>query len=402
MEFQSKINKQNKGREYYDALKQILDTRDYKNDKFFKAYIDALIYMPTLKFVKIHKYLQGCCLEKIDDNFSADLYLRTERKDLKKAKEKFSGKRVFNEARSKRFFIKKYIETKDVEQYKPIQNYIKYDIIDINLHDWLVNLKTKQTIFTKQLIDLLSQSTYKATENYKELYISYFNNKDLKNLFHNYHFNNYKQLILAVSKVLFNRLNKDIAKDFITIITNTLIELDKLNSIINDDNIKDIINIRRIAVLRVMALPSSFENAVNKIFIPILDKISREVFDAINKEIIKNIINIIKNSKMFNFDEQVNFINIIREKNKFDILAKMNKKTRDEKDIEKELKKYGLKIKEDIEDFEYEENKPDVNINPSPDTNVIEGEHEYNIRNEDEIDDDDFMQRLEYGFIYAD
>jgi hypothetical protein len=105
---------------------------------------------------------------------------------------------------------------------------------------------------------------------------------------------------------------------------------------------------------------------------------------------------------MFNFEEQVDFINIIREKNKFDILAKMNKKTRDEKDIEKELKKYGLKIKEDVEDIDYEDNKPDVNINLLPNSNEIEGEHEYDIRNEDEIDDDDSMERQEYGFIYAD
>ena len=402
--FKVKHNKQNKGREFYESLKQFLDTKDYKNDKFFKAYIDALIYMPSVKFVKIHKYLQGCCLERIDDNFSADLYLRTERKDLKKAKEKFSGKRVFNEPRAKRFFIKKEVEDKIVEEYIPIKGHYEYDIIDISVHNWLVNLNkdTKKTIFTKQLIDAMIASTYKAAENYKSLYIDPFNNhKDLKNLFHNYDFNNYKQIILVVSKILFSHLNND-ASEYIKIITNTLIELNKLNSIINDDNIKDIINIRRIAVLRIMALPSSFENVVNKTFIPTQDKISREVFDTINKDIVKNVINIIKNSKMFNFEEQVDFINIIREKNKFDILAKMNKKTRDEKDIEKELKKYGLKIKEDVEDIDYEDNKPDVNINLLPNSNEIEGEHEYDIRNEDEIDDDDSMERQEYGFIYAD
>jgi hypothetical protein len=151
-----------------------------------------------------------------------------------------------------------------------------------------------------------------------------------------------------------------------------------------------------------MALPSSFENAVNKTFIPTQDKISRETFDTINKDIVKSVISIIKNGKMFNLEEQVDFINIIREKNKFDILAKMNKKTRDEKDIEKELKKYGLKIKEDVEDIDYEENKPDVNINPLPNSNEIDGENEYDLRNEDEIDDDEYMGRQDYGFIYAD
>lgn len=401
--FKVKHNKQNKGREFYESLKQFLDTKDYKNDKFFKAYIDALIYMPSVKFVKIHKYLQGCCLERIDDNFSADLYLRTERKDLKKAKEKFSGKRVFNEPRAKRFFFKKEVEDKIVEQYTPIKGRYQFDIIDMSISDWLKNLNKdgKKTIFTKQLIDAMTASTYKAAENYKNANIDPFNSKDLKGLLHNYDFNNYKQIILVVSKILFSYLNKD-ASDYIKIITTTLIELDKLNSIINDDNIKDIINIRRIAVLRIMALPSSFENVVNKMFIPTQDKISRESFDTINKDIVKNVISIIKNSKMFNFEEQVDFINIIREKNKFDILAKMNKKTRDEKDIEKELKKYGLKMKEEVDDIEYEDNKPDVNLMPLPNSNEIDGENEYDLRNEDEIDDDEYMSRQDYGFIYAD
>ena len=146
----------------------------------------------------------------------------------------------------------------------------------------------------------------------------------------------------------------------------------------------------------------SFENVVNKTFIPTQDKISRETFDTINKDIVKSVISIVKNGKMFNLEEQVDFINIIREKNKFDILAKMNKKTRDEKDIEKELKKYGLKIKEDVEDIDYEENKPDVNINLLPNSNEIDGENEYDLRNEDEIDDDENMERQDYGFIYAD
>ena len=78
---------------------------------------------------------------------------------------------------------------------------------------------------------------------------------------------------------------------------------------------------------------------------------------------------------MLNLDEQIDFINKIREQNKFDILARMNKKSREDKDIEKELKKYGLKF-EDDEDFNNE-----ININPI--NNEIEGENEYLISNEE-------------------
>ena len=41
-------------------VKDLLKRKEYKGDNFLAAYIDALIYMPAIKFVKIHKYLQGC------------------------------------------------------------------------------------------------------------------------------------------------------------------------------------------------------------------------------------------------------------------------------------------------------------------------------------------------------
>ena len=112
----------NIGRQYYDTLYDLLKRREYKNDNFLPAYIDALIYMPAIKFVKIHKYLQGCCLERIDENFTADLYFKTDRQDLKKAKEKLTGKRVFNMPRYKRFFIKKSktIIANDVEIFQNV------------------------------------------------------------------------------------------------------------------------------------------------------------------------------------------------------------------------------------------------------------------------------------------
>jgi hypothetical protein len=395
-----KPDKINKGREYYDTLKSFLDTRDYKNDKFFKAYIDALIYMPSIKFIKIHKYLQGCCLEKIDENFSADLYLRTERKDLKKAKDKLMGKRVFNESRYKRFYISKKQEKKEIYNFLPISNYITYPIINSTINKWLMDIKPN-VIFTKELLDQLVQSVYKVGENYKDLYISYFNSKDLKLLFnkHNYYFDNYKQIGIYISKLLFKHLNKD-ANDFITIIRNAMDELDKLNSIITDDNYEDIVLIRRIVVIRIMSLPSSIESVMNKQFKPIID-ITKELHQTILKDITVSIVGMLKNTQMLDSKEQIDFINIIREKNKFDILAKMNKKTREEKDTEKELKKYGLKFKDD-DDIMDDNIKPDVNKERGDDDEEIEGEEEYEIDEEDGGEGDDiYMNRQEYGFFYT-
>ena len=391
--------KVNIGRKYYDTLYDLLKRKEYKGDTFLTAYIDALIYMPAIKFVKIHKYLQGCCLERIDENFTADLYFKTDRQDLKKAKEKLTGKRVFNMPRYKRFFIQKKKELNKNEQFIEIHNPIKYDIISSDLQEWLMDLKDlkKPTIFSQDLISKLLLSVFKTAENYKEQYINYFNNKELKQLFHNYNFDNYKQIASIISKILFKYLKND-AFSFINIITNTVYELDKLNSIITDDNIYDIISIKRISVIRLMALPASIDNVMNKKFIPSID-IDNDIYQELFKEIVISIINNIKNCHMLDLAEQIDFINQIREKNKFDILARMNKKTREDKEIEKELKKYGLKYNEEILDNEIE---PEVNKEKADNQVEIEGEEEYKVDMEDGDSDDEFMDGSNNGFIYAD
>ena len=362
--------------------------REYKGNQFLKAYIDALIYMPTINSKKIHKYLQGCCLERIDENFSADLYLKSERHDLKKAKEKLMGERVFNMPRYKRYYLKKKIIKDKIKLFERISNPIKYDLKSVELEVWLENLKDMKktkTVFTKDLIDKLLMSVYKTTdENYKD--IPYFNDKDLKPLINNYNFENYKQIGIGVSKILYKYLK---SMDYITIINNTINELDKLNGVV--DNITDIINIRKIAIIRIMALPAVPENAINKKLVPAIDIPN---YTEIMKEIVDKVKEIIKNAKMFNQEEQIDFINKIREQNKVDILARMNKKSREDKEIEKELKKYGLQYQEE-EDF-----NEDVNNNPN--SAEIDGENEHTLSREDEDDDDEFMDKANYGFIYAD
>jgi len=384
----NKEKKINIGRKYYDTLYDLLKRKEYKGNQFLKAYIDALIYMPTINAKKIHKYLQGCCLERIDENFSADLYIKSERHDLKKAKEKLMGERVFNMPRYKRFYIKKKIIKNKIKLFERISNPIKYDLNSVELEIWLENLKDMKktkTVFTKDLIDKLLMSVYKTTdENYKD--IPYFNDKELKPLFNNYNFENYKQIGIGVSKILYKYLK---SMDYITIINNTINELDKLNGVV--DNITDIINIRKIAIIRIMALPAVPENAINKKLVPAIDIPN---YAEIMKEIVDKVKEIIKNSKMFNQEEQIDFINKIREQNKVDILARMNKKSREDKEIEKELKKYGLQYQEE-EDF-----NEDVNHDPNP--VEIDGENEHILSREDEDDDDEYMDKANYGFIYAD
>lgn len=392
-----KINEDKKinlGRVHYDNLYKLLSKKDYSNPNFLKYYVEALIYMPSIKFQKIHKYLNGCCLEKIDENFSADLYFKNERQDLKKAKEKLSHNRVFNAPRYKRFFIRKEKKREIIKKFIKIQNPITTEIYMNNIQEWIKNLNNNETVFTKELITNLLKSNVKTVENYKELYLNYFKNKDLKLLLTKYDFDNYKQISITISKILYKYLNKS-SLNFIKIINNTIEELDKLNSIITDDNINEIINIRRIAVIRIISLPSYPENAINKNLIPSIE-IDSDIYKELFKEIINEVIKVINSSKMLNLEEQINFINKIREENKANLLSRLNKKSLEEKNIEKELKKYGLSY----EDDEDEEKK--VN-NEKPDDKQIEidGENEYEVEKEDDEIDDEYMERSEYGFIYS-
>jgi hypothetical protein len=77
----------------------------------------------------------------------------------------------------------------------------------------------------------------------------------------------------------------------------------------------------------------------------------------------------------------------------------MNKKTREDKDIEKELKKYGLKYNEELLDNEIE---PEINIEKPDNQNENDGEDEYKVDMEDGDSDDEYMQGSNNGFIYAD
>lgn len=147
-----------------------------------------------------------------------------------------------------------------------------------------------------------------------------------------------------------------------------------------------------------MALPSSIDTVLNKKFIPSID-INNDIYQELFKEIVISIINNIKNCHMLDLTEQIDFINQIREKNKFDILARMNKKTREDKEIEKELKKYGLKYNEEILDNEVE---PEVNKDKVDNYEEIEGEEEYKVDIEDGDSDDEYMDISNNGFIYAD
>jgi len=388
-----KKKRENKGLETGKKLVELIKNKEnHKSDKFLETFIQALIYMPSYKYEKIHKYLLGCCLEKIDDNFSADIYLKINREDIKKAKSKLAEERVLNKVRYTRLFLIKEEKKEKKEGFKEISNFIHYkDLYESSLNDWFINI-SPHTILSKSNINdirIKLRDTYIIHINY---YLQTFFSKK-PDIIKGYNFSNYKQILLAVSQILFFHL-KDEAKPIIANINETIKELDKLTSIINDDNITDVNQIITIIVIRCLCLPSFPDISTNAKLIPRIS-ITNELSKTITTDITKKIFSIIQNSKMPTLEDQINYINNIREENKNKILATLNKKTREEKEILKEIKKIGLEVNDDDDD--------NIHINKErEDDNEIEGEREHEIGMEDDDNDDDYLDGYDFGFIYAD
>jgi hypothetical protein len=388
-----KKKRENKGLEAGNKLIKLYKSKEFKTDKFTETFIEALIYMPSYKFENIHKYLKGCCLEQIDENFSADTYLKLSREDLKKAKAKLAEERVLNKPRNKRFFIDKKYEKEPQVPFKPIENFITYDkIYESSLENWFKELETTNKTYLKpsNIIDIKTKTRNSFTihtTNYLENFFS----KNLMNAFNNkdYNCDNYKQILLAVSSNLFIHL-QDEALPFIRMINETIKVLDNLSSIINDDNITEIRQIRAIIVIRGLCLPAipditTTAKITSSISIDV--KISRLIISEIDKKIF----NIIQSSKIPTAKEQQDYINKIREENKDKILANLNKKTREEKDLIKEMKKIGFKTDE------LEESERNVNDERPEDV----AEDDYELQRDDGEYEDDNLDGANYSFIYA-
>jgi hypothetical protein len=397
----TKKKKENKGLEAGKKLIEILNTKDkkFKSDKMLDAFIEALVFMPAYKYQKIHKYLLGCCLEQIDDNFSADTFINKERKDLKKAKSKFASERVLNKKRYKRFYITKEDIIEERVEFKEIGNYIHYkDFYERNLEGWFKDLnKDNKTYINEETLRIIKEKLRETYLIHYNNYIPNFFSKALATLIKqkSYSFDNYRQVLIGVSHILFIHLNEG-AKDFINNINDTIKELDKLNSIINDENITDITQIRSIIVIRGLCLPSYPSINDKAKLVPKID-ISKETHRLIVSDINKKLMSIINISKMQTPEEQMNYINKIREENKDKIIAALNKKTREEKDVIKELNKVGIKLKDEEGEEVKEINKEKVEIADDEPEDM----NEYRL-GEEEIDDDDNLDVQDYGFIYGD
>jgi hypothetical protein len=383
-----------------EIRKDKTDIKKDKTDKLLDTFIEALVFMPSHKYQKIHKYLLGCCLEQIDDSFTADTFINNERIDIKKAKSKFASERVLNKKRYKRFYITKEYIKKDNTKFKEISNYILYDdFYSVDLIKWFTDLEeNNKSIINNSNLTNIKDNLRDVYLNHIDQYIPKLFGKTLYGLIKQksnfYSFHNFRQILISISHILYTHL-KDDSKIFIQNINETIKQLDKLSSIINDDNITDIIQIRTIFVIRAMCLPSYPNITSNNPKLTPSITISKELSNLITNDINKKIISIINYSNMPSQEDQLNYINKIREENKDKIIAALNKKSREEKDVIKEMKKYGLEVKDDDNDTKV--NK-DIIVK---DDDEPEDNNEFNLGEEDAVDNEDNLDNEDYGFLYT-
>jgi hypothetical protein len=301
--------------EYKDADKKILEELLNKNtaDKINRCsidkqrysdeelyYIDKLLYTPNnnSKFEKIHKYIQGCCLRKLDNNFN-DIsdFETTNNTEIIKLKKLYSDVRLSNKERDVRFVPNKHIikkkkgkkaanaasdasddfsiEEEDADtdiyldeikkQYNNIKYFHKkpdvYNITNYEVNEWLEGMQGITELLPNYLIDNLINYELDPVEtaiadNIKKL-------KNVKNNitgdFLNCKYINYKEILLNICKILYSNFNaSQIYKDNKTLKTKVMAaikeirkvikHLYKLNKIKNEEN-ADVINTINILII---------------------------------------------------------------------------------------------------------------------------------------------------------
>jgi len=430
------------------------DQNENKLEQCKRQYIQSLLYMPDVNYIKIHRFLNGCCLKQLNDTFSDNIDLKnSNRNDLIFFKERYAKIRMTNKPRDLRFIPNKNELFNDDE-----------DIIDrINLDDyiynidnnsklvviWLNKMKEKNnSIFPIDIIEDFENNNIKSiksniifnitlltktSKNIGDDFIDNFNNvkknskgkKDANDKI------NYLNIIRAIMKVLYGNLRNKDNSEYINILLNNsindlraiIIDLKELNNIYNDEieNKIDIIN--KYIVSRALCSPFNIYDTLNgKIISNVID---HQFILKITKDIYKGVLKIIKIS-FPTIEENRDFLNKQREENKQGKIKVLNDKTVEDIKLLKELKKAGInkaiiqeKINE-VDEVNDIETADDVYNNDSIFDNGENKESNYNALNDimnngvknglsedndrlmtyDREDDDEYMENEDMGFIY--
>ena len=332
-----------------------------------------------------------------------------------------------NKTRELRFIPEKV--NKDKAVVKELDSIFKEDITyDIKYSNilslWLDEMREKQNnILPVKVIDDIEFNAKKIDIAIKNnLNILAKTSKNLKNdNFINSFYKDkikYKSIILSIIKILNNYSKK---KDNIELtllidisikdLRNIIIDLNKLNSILVEDNEIDTERINRYIVSRALCCPFNPDELVNGSLSSHI--INNSTIQELAKNIYTDILKIIELT-FPTAEENINFLNEQREKNKQNKINILNDKSVEENLLIKELKKAGIKHKimneKKEEVFEIEEENPTDDARPDSklfddiyddDIDAINKyDDEHKLGTYDDDSDDELMLTEDMGFIY--
>ena len=469
--------KEQKGKIEKDKLLSL-----YKNKECGKElslcreqYIQSLIYMPDVNYVKIHKFLNGCCLKKLDDSFNEDIDLKNaNRLELIGFKKKYAEKKMTNKPRDLRFIPKKTAKTAkaakadatdaddagagtgDAGEEIIERIYLDDYIYDMNnnskiVRRWLDAMKGKNnSVFPDNIIADFENGNIKSIKNSiisnvglltktskhsGDEFIDNFNNvrKTGKGGKGGKEASNdkikYLNIIRAIIKTLYGHLRaEDNNEEIKVLLANSIkdlrdiiIDLKELNKIYNDDIENEIEIINKYIVSRALCCPFNIDNTLNGKIIS--DIISSQYIYKITASVYEDVFKIIRIT-FPTLEENIDFLNKQREKNKQEKIKAFNKITVEENALIKELKKAGFKqelLAEKKEDEDEINNLFDNVIEPGD--NGDENNNEFNeifndnaggaggaarqdineenmLMTYDREDDDENMNTEDMGFLY--
>lgn len=397
-----------------EQAKLLKSYKEGNKEKLEKDFVNALLYMPGVNYKKIHKYLVGCCLKKIDETFDNDADLvKAGRKDLIAIKKFYSTNRATNKARDLR-----YVPNLDgiKDEIMKDSNIDKIDIDDyiygINnneniFFDWLETMYDKNPLLPNNIIDELknnSKNINKIIESNINIMAktARINNKDLVNNFMSKHIN-IKQILLNICKILF-QYKKEYEDDNINLLVDKSIkyikdimkDIYKLNKVLNEDVVVDINRINLYILSRALCLPFSPESVENGKIRSEID-LPREFVELNAKNIMKYMLNTFDVSTFPTMEDNIDFLNKKREENKQKKLSILNDKTVEENQVISNLKKAG--IRNDL--MNLEENKEGENMYDINNMYDNEEKNEKQLSAINEDTDDESMMYEDMGFLYS-
>ena len=358
-----------------------IDKSKYSDDELY--YIDKLLYTPNnnSKFEKIHKYIQGCCLRKLDYNFN-DIsdFETTNNVEIIKLKKLYSDVRLSNKERDIRFVPTKQVIKKkkgkkasndfsieedgsdadindinDINDMKGQYDNIKYinkkpDVYNINnyeVNEWLEGMQGVTELLPNYLIENIMNYELDPVEtaittNIKKL-------KNVKNNisgdFLNCKYINYKEILLNICKILYSNFNSSLTyadnetlkskvMSAIKEIRKIIKHLYKLNKIKNEEN-TDVINTINILVI---------SRSLNYPVLAGIENIPPEFITNKADEIYEYLKNYLegKYNKFLTPEEIAIFINEKREEYKNKKLKENQNLDIEENDIRRQVKAAGI------------------------------------------------------------